>query len=126
MKWNPDYIYKVRGTWASRRGEQIIVFNLPNAVPAMLLTPEGDDIKQRKQVALFPEEWEDDFGEEFYEHTVENGFYYIAPNTQWHSQAQSILAPGIEQYSIPSQQQLQMTIDDLLRGTNRADGNKEN
>lgn len=125
MKWNPDYIYKVRGTWASRRGEQIIVFNLPNAVPAMLLTPEGDDIKQRKQVALFPEEWEDDFGEEFYEHTVENGFYYIAPNTEWHSQAQSILAPGIEQYSIPSQQQLQMTIDDLLRGTNRADGNKE-
>ena len=127
MKWNPDYIYKVRGTWASRRGEQIIVFNLPNAVPAMLIpTDDSDDARHRKRITLCPEEWENDFGEEFYEHTVENGFYYIAPNTEWHSQVRSVVAPGIEQYAVPSQEQLQMTIDDLLRGTNRKDGNEGN
>ena len=125
MKWNPDYTYKVRGTWASRRGEQIIVFNLPNAVPVMLIPADdgGEEAKQKKRITLCPEEWENDFGDEFYEHTVENGFYYIAPNTEWHSQARSVVAPGVEQYMGPSQEQLQMTIDDLLRGTNKIDGN---
>jgi len=128
MKWNPDYTYKVRGTWASRRGEQIIVFNLPNAVPVMLIPADdgGEEAKQKKRITLCPEEWENDFGDEFYEHTVENGFYYIAPNTEWHSQARSVVAPGVEQYMGPSQEQLQMTIDDLLRGTNKIDGNKGN
>ena len=128
MKWNPDYTYKVRGTWASRRGEQIIVFNLPNAVPVMLIPADdgGEEAKQKKRITLCPEEWENDFGDEFYEHTVENGFYYIAPNTEWHSQARSVVAPGVEQYMGLSQEQLQMTIDDLLRGTNKIDGNKGN
>ena len=128
MRWNPDYTYKVRGTWASRRGEQIIVFNLPNAVPVMLIPADdgGEEAKQKKRITLCPEEWENDFGDEFYEHTVENGFYYIAPNTEWHSQARSVVAPGVEQYMGPSQEQLQMTIDDLLRGTNKIDGNKGN
>ena len=47
MKWNPDYTYKVRGTWASRRGEQIIVFNLPNAVPVMLIPADDDGGESR-------------------------------------------------------------------------------
>ncbi len=60
MKWNPDYTYKVRGTQASRRGEQIIVFNLPNAVPVMLIPADdgGEEAKQKKRITLCPEEWE--------------------------------------------------------------------
>ena len=125
MKWNPDYVYKIRGTWARRREEQIIVFNLPNAVPAMLIpTENGEEAKQKRRITLCPEEWENDFGEEFYEHTLENGFYYIAPKTEWRSQVKSVVAPGIEQYAVTSPEQLQMTIDDLLRGTNGAYGNE--
>ena len=41
MTWNPDYAYKIRGTWARRGKEQIIVFNLPNAVPIMTEPPEN-------------------------------------------------------------------------------------
>ena len=98
MTWNPDYAYKIRGTWARRGKEQIIVFNLPNAVPIMTVPPENGEDAKAKKVTLCPEEWADDFGEEFYEHTLENGFYYIAPNTEWQSQAKSILAPGMEQF----------------------------
>ena len=127
MKWNPDYAYKIRGTWASRRDEQIIVFHLSNAVPTMLI-PSGnhDEPKQKRRVPLCPEEWENDFGEEFYEHILKNGFYYIAPKTEWRSQAKSVVAPGVEQYVVTSPEELQMTIDDLLRGTKGANGNERN
>ena len=117
MKWNPDYVYKIRGTWANRGCEQIIVFNLPNAVPAMLVpTDSGEEAKNRKRVELYPEEWESEFGDEFYEHNLENGFYYIAPNTEWQSQTKSILAPGLQQYTVASAEQLQLSIDDIMNG----------
>jgi len=123
MNWNPDYVYKIRGTWASRKNEQIIVFNLPNAIPAMLLANnDPEKVKIRRRIELCPEEWESDFGEEFYEHTIENGFYYIAPNTDWNSQAKSILAPGMEQFIPSSQEELQTKINDLMGGMNNEDG----
>ncbi len=123
MGWNPDYVYKTRGTWACRGSEQIIVYNLPNAVPAVLVPPsDGEDTSGRRRVNLCPEEWDDDFGAEFYEHTLENGFYYIAPKSEWHSQAKSILAPGIEQYTAPTPESLQLSMDSLMRGMEADNG----
>ena len=123
MGWNPDYVYKIRGTWACRGSEQIIVFNLPNAVPAVVVpTDDGSESTRKRRVDLCPEEWDEDFGAEFYAHTLENGFYYIAPNTAWNSQAKSILAPGIEQYVSVSQESLQLSIESLKRGVDTHDG----
>lgn len=122
MDWNPDYVYKVRGTWASRGNDQIIVFNLPNAMPAMLVAADNSEDAKKRRVNLCPEEWDDSFGEGFYEHTLENGFYYIAPNSEWNSQADCVLAPGMEQFTPESPVQLQMTIDELRRGTDTDDG----
>ena len=123
MSWNPDFIYKIRGTWACRGSEQIIVFNLPNAMPAALLpVAETEESTAKRRVSLCPEEWDDDFGAEFYEHTLENGFYYIAPNSEWHSQAKSILAPGIEQYAVTTPEQLQLSMESLKRGTETENG----
>lgn len=125
MEWNPDYMYRIRGTWAKRGEEQIIVYNLANAVPAMLVTQDGEENVTRKRIELLPEEWTDDFGEEFYEHTLDNGFYYIAPNTDWQAQIQSIPAPGMEQYAVPSLEELQTRINLLKRGTDETnDGNE--
>ena len=114
MGWNPDYIYKIRGTWACRRSEQIIVYNLSNAMPAMSL-PISEAGGVRRRIDLCPEEWEDNFGPDFYEHTLENGFYYIAPSSEWRSQAKSVLAPGINQLAKVSQEKLQLSIDSLKR-----------
>lgn len=116
MNWNPDYVYKIRGTWATRGSEQIIVFNLPNAVPSTFLLPDDDVSKAKRRIEFCPEEWNGEFGDGFYEHALDNGFYYIAPNTEWNSQARSILAPGMEQFSSASPEQLQMSIDNLMRG----------
>ena len=122
MEWNPDHLYRVRGVWAKRGNDQIIVFNLGNAVPAVLVTPSGDEIPSKRRVELCPEEWADDFGEEFYEHTLENGFYYIAPNSQWNAQAKSVPAPGVSQYSVPTETELQMSMDFLKEGLAATDG----
>lgn len=116
MQWNPDYSYKVRGTWAKRGNEQIIVYSLVNAVPSVLMTSEGDGNGKKKRVEMCPEEWNDDFGEEFYEHTLENGFYYITPSLEWNTQAESIPAPGMKQYDVPSETEIQESIDTLKKG----------
>lgn len=117
MEWDPEYIYRVRGTWAKRGSEQIIVFNLVNAVPAMLMLPDNPDSTVRRRTELIPAEWTDDFGDEFYEHILENGFYYLAPDSEWRTTAASIPAPGMEQFDVPTAEQLQLTIDNLTRGT---------
>jgi len=116
MEWDPEYIYRVRGIWAKRGTEQIIVFNLVNAVPAVLMTADGEDSKARRRVELCPAEWTEDFGDEFYEHILENGFYYLVPDTEWRTAADSIPAPGMVQFTAPSAAELQLTMEDLARG----------
>ena len=122
MDWNPDYVYKIRGTWACRGTEQIIVYNLPNAMPAVVVPASEEEETSRRRVNLCPEDWEDGFGAEFYEHKLENGFYYIAPSSDWNSQAKSIPAPGIEQLSPSIPDSLQLTIESMKRGLEEENG----
>lgn len=117
MEWNPDFLYKIRGIWAKRLDEQIIVFNLSNAVPAVLVTKDGAENAVKRRVELCPDEWIDDFGEEFYEHTLENEFYYLTPDADWHTGIQSIPAPGMKQYVIPTSEELQKSIGTIKEGT---------
>ena len=92
-------------------------------MPAALIpATDTDEATSRRRVMLCPEEWDDDFGAEFYEHTLENGFYYIAPNSEWRSQAKSILAPGIEQYAVTTPEQLQLSMESLKRSTEADNG----
>ena len=115
MQWDPEYIYRVRGVWAKRGMEQIIVFDLTDAVPAVLMTSETENSNARKRVEMYPTEWTDDFGDEFYEHVLENGFYYLTPGSEWHSGAESVPAPGMEQFSVPSAADLQLTMAELKK-----------
>ena len=103
------------------QNEQIIVFNLCNAVPAILT--EGDsNAKRKKQLEFCPEEWNDDFGAEFYEHVLDNDFYYLSPNSSWQADAISIPAPGILQFELPSEQDLQISIEELKEETETQNG----
>jgi len=115
MDWNPDYAYRVRGTWAKRGVDEIIVFPLPNAEPAAYMEVVNPDTEKtrRKRTTLCPEEWNDSFGEEFYDYALENSFYYLAPRTDWNAQAKSILAPGVKQIAVMSQDELQASIEQL-------------
>lgn len=118
MDWDPEYLYRVRGTWAKRGNEQIIVFNLVNAVPAVLLEQDNSDSKIRRRVEMCPAEWTDDFGDEFYEHILGNDFYYLSPGSEWHTTAASIPAPGIDQFTAPTPDELQELTQNMMRGTN--------
>lgn len=114
MEWNPDYLYRIRGTWTSRGNDQIIVFNLSNAVPAAFLdTSEDEEYIRKRRVSLCPEEWNDSFGEEFYDHTMLNDFYFLAPRSDWKAQAKSMVAPGFEQITTVSEEELLTSIENL-------------
>ncbi len=109
MGWDPDYVYKVRGVWAKRGKEQIMVFSLGAAVPSVQLSGD-EETRRKRRVEMCPEEWEDDFGEEFYEHALDNGFYYLSPGSGWHADAESIPAPGMEQFPVPGMDDLKETM----------------
>ena len=125
MDWNPEYMYKIRGVYARRKEEQIIVFILPNALPTMLIQKADENDGSKTRVEMFPEEWADDFGEEFYEHVLENDFYYLSPGTEWDAQKQSIPAPGIEQ-NAGSLEELQQSMERISNRGHEDDGNGEN
>lgn len=74
MNWNPDYVYHIRGSWAARARDEIIVFSLSNAVPsAYLETVSEEEIEEsrKRRVELCPEEWSETFGEEFYAYALD-------------------------------------------------------
>ena len=112
MEWNPDFAYRIRGTWASRGMDRIIVFSLQNAEPAAYLE-DADEAKRRRRTVLYPDEWQDSFGDEFYDYALENSFYFLAPRKDWNAQAASIPVPGMEQLSVLTDDQLLERIDTL-------------
>ena len=106
-------MYRVRGTWLHHGDEQMIIYNLENAVSAVLL-PQAEEIARRKKrTELFPEPWADTFGVEFYDHIMENSFFYIAKKSSWQARRSSIPAPGIEQYAVPTEEEIQTMIGTL-------------
>jgi hypothetical protein len=82
MEWNPDLIYRVRGTWIQRGDGQIMIFDLENAI-SVLLTSADESASKKRQIELFPAQWEDGFGEEFYDHIAENDIFYMARGRAW-------------------------------------------
>ncbi len=115
MEWDPDRLYRTRGAWMKRDGEQIIIFDLENTVSLVPL-PQADGLTARKRHAeWFPESWEGSFGEEFYDHIFENSLFYMERETPWQSTSPSIPAPGLEQFTAPSGQELKGRIEMLGR-----------
>lgn len=110
MEWNPDYFYHVRGSWASRGRDEIIVFSLANAMPSAVI--ETEEARSRRE-KLLPQEWSDSFGDEFYEYALDNSFYFLAPRTDWKAQEKSVLAPGVEQPDVPTESELAESIEKL-------------
>lgn len=96
-------------------------FNLRNAMSAVPI-PEDDVTGRSRRINLCPEEWEDDFGEGFYEHILDNGFYYLTPEKEWRTSVQSVPAPGVKQYAVPDESELQMSMESLMRGIGTNDG----
>jgi site-specific DNA recombinase len=115
MDWNPDYLYRIRGTWAARGSDEIIVFHLSNAAPATYLNEEvvlGANTC-RRWVQLCPDEWIDTFGQEFYDYSVQNGFFFITRGNDWKAQAKAVAIPGSSKVTVLTADELQMSLENL-------------
>lgn len=100
------------------KGGMSVVYQAVNekatkAIPAVLIVSD-DEEKSKKRVELCPDEWADDFGEDFYDHIIENEFYYLALTTEWQTYASCVPAPGIEQYAGSSEEELQRDMEKLM------------
>ncbi len=115
MDWDPEYQYRIRGTWAASGQEEIIIFDVANAVPVMTAPRDGLDAasKQPRRMDLLPEGWDGTFGEEFYAYSVDNRFYYL--DGHWKAQAKSRLVPGCTKVSPASEAELQIRIENIKR-----------
>ncbi len=88
MEWNPDYNYKIIGTWIEKGSDQLVIFNLSNAMPSTVIEPEGEE-KRRQRVQICPEEWAENFGSEFYDFSIDNGIYYLPENARLNASVKS-------------------------------------
>ena len=76
----------------------------------------------KRRVDMCPEEWQDSFGDEFYDYAMDNSFYFLAPRSGWNAQAKSVLAPGFQQVEVRSQDELLASIDQLKQTEDTTDG----
>ena len=115
MEWNPDYVYHIRGSWVARANDEIIVFNLSNAMPAAYFDAPSEDSDEvrRRRIEMCPDEWKDTFGEDFYDYTVENSHYFMSPRTDWKADSECVLAPGLQQMAVKTEFELAKSIEDL-------------
>lgn len=67
MDWDPEYAYQIRGVWASNNRNEIISFLLNESVAVIKIDTE--------RIETFPQEWEDNFGLEFYDHNIKNNLH---------------------------------------------------
>ncbi len=85
MEWFPDYSYKAMGTLIKRGREEIVIFNLSGAAPYITVKNYAESSEKSKptvkRIDICPEEWDDSFGNEFYDFSMENKEYYSSENT---------------------------------------------
>lgn len=112
MGWNPDYEYRVRGSWASNGHNEIIVFGLGEAETIIICedVKTGGVAMKKKRIATFPEEWGDSFGLDFYEHSMQNAFHVFR---DWKSDAKSHPTDQTNPLGILSQAELQQSLEKL-------------
>ena len=101
MDWNPEFNYRILGTWIEKGVDCIMVFNLTKAMPiAEVVNEEEQESIRKRRMAVCPEEWEESFGDEFYEFSMDNELYYLksVPN----------LRSGIKCRDVDGQQQISL------------------
>lgn len=101
MDWNPEFNYRILGTWIEKGTDCIMTFNMTKAMPiAEIINEEERESIRKRRMAVCPEEWEESFGDEFYEFSMDNELYYLksVPNLQ----------SGIKCRDVEGQQQLSL------------------
>lgn len=113
MDWNPDYQYRLRGTWIRRGSDEIIVFDVSNGTPFTYITSiTEEEKKKRTRMDLCPQEWDDSFGEDFYDFSLQNSLYYFK-TSEWNPSANSHIVPDSSLVSVPTTEELRESIENM-------------
>ncbi len=115
MDWNPEFTYRILGTAIEKGNDQIIIFNLPTAMPILVYKEEveGTNEYKRKRIQMCPDEWGDSFGEEFYDFSLDNSLYYSPVNTQWRAGEKCRAVNAPEGFTIPTVKEVLRDADQL-------------
>ena len=86
MEWDPEFHYRVFGTWIKKDDDCIMIFNLTESVP--FISYKENSSNKKRETAVCPEGWGDTFGEEFYHFSLENNLYYSREKAGWNSRTE--------------------------------------
>lgn len=119
MDWNPEYLYRIRGTFIAAEKDKIIIFDAANAVPVVTIHRDGlaTESKRPRRVDLLPEGWDSTFGEDFYAHSIHNQLYYPGSSGSWNARTKSRPVPGCTRMTPVSEEELQMSIENIRQRT---------
>lgn len=101
MEWNPDFSYRVMGTWIEKGADRLMTFNLEKAAPMIKTDSEGTSARGRRMVVC-PDEWDDSFGDEFYDFCIDNNLFYLKSNVGLNSGVKSRAVAELGQLEIPT------------------------
>ena len=118
MGWHPDYSYRVMGTWIEQGEDKLMTFNLSKAAPVVRIVPEEGSGRRAKRMFVCPAEWEDSFGDEFYEFSLDNRHFYATSPGSLNSREQSKAVEGMGQLPLLSPDQLLETIKNSIGDKN--------
>lgn len=119
MGWNPEYTYRVRGSWYKQRDEQIIVFDLdqPEIMIACDTTgPQNSSSQEtsvKKRLTTYPEDWGTSFGLPFYEYQIRNQCLELGSRSGWNSNAKCKPVPSRIKIDLLTPTDLEDTISQL-------------
>ncbi|MEA4950224.1 MAG: recombinase family protein [Petrimonas sp.] len=119
MGWNPEYVYRTRGCWHHRGGEQMIVFDLEQSEIIITCnttqppTATEQITKGRKRLVTFPEDWGTSFGLPFYEHQMRNQCLDLGSSSGWNSNVKCIPVPSDVKFDLLTPIELEETIAQL-------------
>jgi len=113
MEWNPDYIYKVTGVWASRENDSIMVFDLMNAAPSISVIDENGGERKKRKVQICPERWAGNFGDEFYRHSIDHILAVEPDSFDWNASAQSRPIYSPDQFMPKDDEEISVSIENL-------------
>jgi len=119
MGWNPEYTYRVRGSWYKQRDEQIIVFDLDQ--PEIMITcdttgPQNSSSQEtsvKKRLTTYPEDWKTSFGLPFYEYQIRNQCLELGSRSSWNSNAKCKPVPSRIKIDLLTPTDLEDTISQL-------------
>ena len=83
---------------------------------------EENEEASKRRVDLCPEEWQDSFGDEFYDYALDNSFYFLAPKTEWKADSKGIDISGTQQIMIKTEEDLGTSMELLKCRVNNSDG----